>query len=81
MSEFPNPYHEDRKISEGEQEVVMGEYLLILFRFLHIPIPHEADVVAIKRTGELVQRKYPFIAKIVDALGRAAQSPKFWREK
>ena len=81
VSEFPNPFREEREPSKGEQEVVAGEYLLTLFRFLRIPIPRKADVAAIKRTGALLQRKYPVILKIVDYYGRLVQSVGFWRSK
>ena len=78
---FPNPYREKREQSQGEKEVLAGEYLLILFRFLRITMPFQSDVQAVKRVGVLLQRKYPMLIRIIDYYGRLIQKPSFWRAK
>ncbi len=56
MGEIPNAYREDRQPSKGEKEVQMGNYLVMLFRLLRIPMPEVGDVWAVERTGQLIKR-------------------------
>jgi hypothetical protein len=60
---FTNPYLEERKKSPGEIEVEHGNFLLMLFRFLKVPMPHKADHAAVERTGQLLTRKWPWLAR------------------
>lgn len=56
MSDPINPYEEKRKPSPGEEEVVVGGYLLDLFRRFKIDVPSEEDKRAVERVGGLLKR-------------------------
>lgn len=63
MGEFPNPFKDERKKSKGEKEVEAGGNLVKIFRLLGIRMPYQADVVAVERVGQLIVRRYPWLAK------------------
>lgn len=60
-----DPFKEKRKPSLGEKEVQMGEWLLMGFRFLKIPMPLDSDPDSVRRVGVLIRRKW--------------ESLKFWK--
>lgn len=67
MGDIPNQYREDRVKSQGEAEVTNGSFLLMLFKFLKVPMPAKADEAAVERAGQLLTRKWPWLAKVTGA--------------
>ena len=60
---FPNPYLEEREKSKGEVEVEHGNILLILFRLFKVPLPRDDDAAAVERAGQLLTRRFPWLAR------------------
>lgn len=57
MSDFyPDKFKEPPKKAPGQEEVIAGNYLLMISRLLKVPISSKADEKAIERTGELYRR-------------------------
>ena len=57
MSDFyPDKYKEPSKSAPGNDEAVIGEYLVMAFRFCGIPMPKPDDEQAVRRVGALVKR-------------------------
>ena len=67
-----NPFEkEKRKSSPGEKEVERGNLLIMVFRYLGVPMPRgEEDEAAVSRAGILLLRwirnRHPMLAKIID---------------
>lgn len=76
---IPNPYRYRRQKSQGEKEVVIGEYLLLLFSALRIRLPFKSDIDAVRRVGALIARRYPVLYRVIDYYGRLIQRPSFWK--
>ena len=66
----PAPYHEPRKPSKGEIEVEQGSLLLMVFRALKVPMPNKGDPAAVERVGALLQRRFPWLAKVAAAVAK-----------
>jgi hypothetical protein len=64
MPEFGNQYREERTKSKGESEVEMGSLLLMAFKWLKVPMPKKADEEAVERAGQLLQRRFTWIASV-----------------
>ena len=75
-----NPYLDSREPSPGEKEQEYGGLLLVVFKFLGVPMPKEGDAAAVSRTSILLLRwlrnRYPPLYKLLDRLTR-----KFMKEK
>lgn len=64
----PAPFGDKpRETSPGEIEVEQGNLLLMIFRAVKVPMPNEGDAAAVERTGVLLQRRFPWLAKIAKA--------------
>jgi hypothetical protein len=53
---FVNPYRDKPKPPPAQTEVEAGNYLLMLFRLLGVPMPRPEDRKAVERVGELLMR-------------------------
>lgn len=62
---FPNPYQEERDPSPGEIEVQHGSFLLMVARWLKVPMPKgKEDEAAIERAGVLFTRRFPWLSAL-----------------
>jgi hypothetical protein len=65
MGEIPNPYLEPRVKSQGEREVEAGGNFVKLFVLLKIKMPYQRDVQSVERVGQLLVRRWPFLARLL----------------
>jgi hypothetical protein len=53
---YPDKFKDPPKKAPGQQEVIAGNYLLMISRALRVPITSKEDEKAIERVGELYRR-------------------------